>query len=64
MKSLVFKISCAVVAVISWGVMGVEIFANGTKNLALIEVCAYIMLACLIGLLVCALIDLIRGKKS
>ena len=64
MKSLAFKISCGIVAIIVWGVMGVEILANGARNLTLIEVCAYIMLACLIGLLVCALIDLIRGRKS
>lgn len=29
MKNAILKIVCAVVAFINWGVMGVEIFANG-----------------------------------
>ena len=42
--------------------MGVEIFANGMDNLVLIEVCAYITMACLIGNLVIALTRLWQKK--
>lgn len=63
MKNLILKIVCSIAALISWGVMGVEIFANGMNNLTLIEVCAWIMMVCLVGLLASAIVDLVKGKK-
>ena len=61
---IIAAIVFAVVALISWGVMGVEIFANGMDTLVLIEVCAWIMLVCLIGLLGCALYRLFKSRRK
>lgn len=63
MKKFIFGLIFFLTAIIAWGVMGVEIFANGMDNLVLIEVCAYITLACLIGNLIVALVRLWEEKK-
>ena len=63
MKLFIFRLIFALIAIIAMGVMGVEIFANGIDNLVLIEVCAYITLACLIGNLIVALVRLWKEKK-
>ena len=63
MKLFIFRLIFALTAIIAMGVMGVEIFANGMDNLVLIEVCAYITLACLIGNLIVALVLLWKEKK-
>ena len=62
MKKFIFGLIFSLIAIIAWGVMGVEIFANGMDNLVLIEVCAYITMACLIGNLVIALTRLWQKK--
>lgn len=62
MKKFIFGLIFSLTAIIAWGVMGVEIFANGMDNLVLIEVCAYITMACLIGNLVIALTRLWQKK--
>lgn len=59
----VLHILFGVTMIICWGVMGVEIFVHSMRNLTLIEVCAYITMACLIGNLICALYRL-WGKKK
>ena len=63
MKLFIFRLIIVLTAVIAMGVMGVEIFANGMDNLALIEACAWITMACLIGNLIIALIKLRKEKK-
>ena len=63
MKLFIFRLILFLIAVIAWGVMGVEIFANGMDNLTLIQVCAYITLACLIGNLIAALVKLWKEKN-
>ena len=62
MKKFIFGLIFSLTAIIAWGVMGVEIFANGMDNLVLIEVCAYITMSCLIGNLVIALTRLWQKK--
>ena len=62
MKALIFHLIFSLTAIIAMGVMGVEIFANGMDNLTLIEICAYITLACLIGNLIVALVRLFQKK--
>ena len=62
MKKFILGLIFSLTAIIAWGVMGVEIFANGMDNLVLIEVCAYITMACLIGILVIALTRLWQKK--
>lgn len=63
MKLFIIRWIIVLTAIIAWGVAGVEIFANGMDNLVLIEVCAYITLACLIGNLIIALIRLWKEKN-
>ena len=64
MKKFIFCLIFSLTAIIAMGVMGVEIFANGMDNLVLIEVCAYITMACLIGILIVALIRLWKEKMK
>lgn len=63
MKKFIFGLLFSLTAIIAWGVMGMEIFANGMDNLGLIEVCAYIMMVCLIGNLIVALSRLFQKKE-
>ncbi|MBQ5787421.1 MAG: hypothetical protein IIW12_04390 [Oscillospiraceae bacterium] len=63
MKLFIIRLIIVLTAVIAWGVAGVEIFANGMDNLVLIEVCAYITLACLIGNLIIAMVRLWKEKN-
>ena len=64
MKLFIIRLIIVLTAVIAWGVAGVEIFANGMDNLVLIEVCAYITLACLIGNLIIAMVRLWKEKNE
>lgn len=63
MKKFIFGLLFSLTAIIAWGVMGMEIFANGMDNLGLIEVCAYIMMVCLSGNLIVALSRLFQKKE-
>ena len=64
MKLFIFHWIFSLTAIIAMGVMGVEIFANGIRNIALIQVCAWITMACLIGILIVALIRLWKEKMK
>ena len=63
MKIFISHLIFSLTMIIAMGVMGVEIFANGMDNLALIEACAWITMACLIGNLIAALVRLWKEKK-
>ena len=63
MKLFIFGLIFSLTAIIAMGVMGVEIFANGMRNLDRIEACAWITLICLIGNLIVALAQLWKEKK-
>lgn len=52
-----------IIMIVCWGVMGIEIFAHGMRNLTLIEVCACITIACLVGNLICALYRVWKKKS-
>ena len=64
MKTFIFGLTFSLTAIIAMGVMGVEIFANGMRNLDLIEACAWITMAGLIGNLIVALVRLWEEKHS
>ena len=63
MKLFILHWIFSLTAIIAMGVMGIEIFANGIRNLVLMEVCAWITMACLIGILIVALARLWKEKK-
>jgi len=62
MKTFIFGLIFSLTAIIAMGVMGVEIFANGMRNLDLIEGCAWVTMACLFGNLIVALVRLRKEK--
>ena len=64
MKLFVFHWIFSLTAIIAMGVMGVEIFEGGIRNITLMKVCAWITMVCLIGMLIVALIRLYKEKMK
>lgn len=62
MKTFIFGLIFSLTMIVAMGVMGVEIFENSMRNLDLIEGCAWVVLACLIGNLIVALVRLWKEK--
>ena len=64
MKLFIFHWIFSLTAIIAMGVMGVEIFEGGMRNITLMQVCAWITMTCLIGILIVALIRLYKEKMK